>query len=114
MASGHADVFGCLRVINASLTEQGKIGIINHWIGRAACAEAPKSVSLETMKAAIALMGRTLLRFHDPVAQMNGAFVREMGIEPIGKPAKRQADMMSLSAMVVIISRARLRGRYRF
>ena len=49
---------------------------------------------LETMKAAIFDMDGTLLDSMTQWRRMNGAFVREMGIEPT---EKQEADMMSMS-----------------
>ncbi len=54
---------------------------------------------LETMKAAIFDMDGTLLDSMTQWRRMNGAFVREMGIEPT---EKQEADMMSMSGMMVV------------
>ena len=54
---------------------------------------------LETMKAAIFDMDGTLLDSMTQWRRMNGAFVREMGIEPT---EKQEADMMSMSGTMVV------------
>lgn len=67
---------------------------------------------LETMKAAIFDMDGTLLDSMTQWRRMNGAFVREMGIEPT---EKQEADMMSMSGHDGRgLFQERVRDRYRF
>ena len=54
---------------------------------------------LETMKAAIFDMDGTLIDSMTRWREMNGAFVRQMGIIPT---EKQEADMMSMSGTMVV------------
>ena len=54
---------------------------------------------LETMKAAIFDMDGTLLDSMTKWRELNGAFVRQMGITPT---EKQEADMMSMSGTMVV------------